>query len=223
MMAITIALPLIMPAEPLQPKPLGKQSYFGLVRSIFPIIRTYPQILISGAIQALSFGVFLSVWMGLGLHLTSEQMGYGVDTVGYLAAFSVFSIFATPRLGAWADMIGARRARFILALCNLAGVSMLLFVGHSLWLIAVPIVIMNLAGPAVDVTGRMTFLDKPPEVRTRLMTVYIVMMFAGGGAASWAGTAAYAFAGWIGTATLAVTMSALVTLLSWWNTKTPPD
>ncbi len=223
MAAITLALPVIMSDEPQEPKSGGRGSYVALVRSIFPIIRTYPMILVSGAIQALNFGVFLSVWLALGLHLTSPEMGYGVDTVGYLAAFSVFSIFATPRLGSWADKVGARRARFLLSLFYLGGVAILVFVGDSLWLITIPIVVMNLAGPAVDVTGRMTFLDKPADVRTRLMTVYIVMMFAGGGAASWAGTATYAYAGWTGAALMAVAMSALAALGAWWTTTRPPD
>ena len=33
----------------------------------------------SGLIQALSFGVFLAVWLGLGLHLTSPEMGFAAD------------------------------------------------------------------------------------------------------------------------------------------------
>lgn len=221
MLAITVMLPKIMHGERIAPRDSQGETYTALVRSIAPIIRSDPQILLSGLIQALSFGVFLSVWMGIGLHLTSPEMGYGVDTVGYLAGFSIFSIFATPRLGAWADRVGARRARFVLALCNLFGVSLLFVSGQSLWILAVPIIIMNLAGPAIDVTGRMTFLSRPPEIRTRLMTVYIVMMFVGGGAASWAGTAAYAFAGWTGTATLAVLLSGLVTILAAANARRP--
>ena len=42
------------------------QSYTRLILSIFPIIRTYPEILISGAIQGLGFGTFLAGWMGIG-------------------------------------------------------------------------------------------------------------------------------------------------------------
>ncbi len=214
MVAISIALPWLMRAEAIAPRKGPGQSYASLVGSIFPLVRSNPEILVSGAIQALSFGVFLCVWMGIGLHLTSPEMGYGVDVVGYLAAVAVFSIFATPRLGSWADKVGGRRARFILSLCNLTGVALLFVSGESVWVLLIPIVIMNLAGPAVDVTGRMTFLDRPPETRTRLMTVYIVMMFVGGGAASWAGTAAYAYAGWTGTSVLAGAMSLCVVLLS---------
>jgi len=57
--------------------------------------------------------------------------------------------------------------------------------------LAIPIVVISIAGPVVDVTGRMTALGAPRDIRTRLMSLYIVLMFLGGGAGSWAGTIAY--------------------------------
>lgn len=213
MMAVTFALPMIMEKRDSRTVAAPGQSYAGLIASIGPIVRQNKEILLSGTIQALGFGIFLSVWMGLGLHLTSPDMGYGVDTVGYLALFAIFNVFTTPRLGAWADKVGPRRARLTVATTQLFGVTLLFFFGHSLWLLMIPIVIMNVGGPLIDVCNRMTFLNKAPEIRTRLMTVYIVMMFIGGGAASWAGTTAYDLAGWQGNAVLAFGMSACLWVL----------
>ena len=190
------------------------QSYTRLILSIFPIIRTYPEILISGAIQGLGFGTFLAVWMGIGLHLTSPEMGYGTDVVGYLALLTVLNLALTPRLGRLADRIGARKTRFIFSVVYVAGVILFAFVGHSIWLLIIPIFITNSVGPAVDVTNRMTFLSLPPNVRTRLMTVYIVLMFVGGGVASWAGTVAYDAGGWLGTSLLASSSALLLLLLA---------
>lgn len=207
MLAVSILLPLTMEKRENSDKGAPPQSYFQLLGSIVALVRDYPQILLYGAMQGLGFGVFLAVWMGIGLHLTSPEMGYGVDTVGYLALIALINMITTPRLGAWADRIGAHRARIIVASANFSGVLMLPFVGHSLWLLIVPITIMNIAGPIVDVTGRMTFLKEAPHIRTRLMTVYIVMMFIGGGVASWSGTATYDWAGWIGNSLLALTLS----------------
>ena len=103
------------------------------------------------------------------------------------------------------------------------GAALFLFFGHSLWLLIIPIFITNIFGPVMDVTGRMTFLNQPPQIRTRLMTVYIVFMFVGGGVASWAGTRVYDLWGWSGNAVLAVSMSALVSLLSAWAYFRTPD
>jgi len=217
MLTVSILLPLIMDEREHEPEGDEPPDYARLVLSIVPIVRRHPTVLISGAIQGLGFGIFLVVWLGLGLHLTSESMGYGVDVVGYLAGFSLINMLSTPWLGSWADKVGARRARVFAAAVHGAGILLLLPFGHSLWLLMIPILLTNVVGPTIDVTGRMTFLSQPAEVRTRLMTVYIVMMFLGGGLSSWIGTTAYDLAGWTGTAVLAILMSAAVMALSLWD------
>lgn len=214
MLAVSFMLPLIMDEREGAKMPGRREGYFRLIFSLPGVIAKFPEILLSGAIQGLSFGIFLSVWLGLGLHLTSEEMGYGVDIVGYLAGFTLLNLIVTPRLGTWADRTGARKARLVVSIVQLTGASMLWVFGHSLWLLMIPIVIMNLAGPMIDITGRMTFLNQESSVRTRLMTVYIMMMFIGGGMASWAGTAAYDLAGWHGNALLALVMSLTVLSLA---------
>ncbi|MAN61198.1 MAG: MFS transporter [Parvibaculum sp.] len=215
MLIVSIALPLIM--EEREHQTSARQSYGKLIFSILPIIKTHPDIIRAGTIQALSFGIFLAVWLGLGLHLTSPEMGYGVDTVGYLAAISALNLLTTPRMGAWADKIGAYKARTILAAIQLLGVASLFIFGNNLWLLMIPLITMNLVGPVIDITGRMTFLNLDATVRTRLMTVYIFLMFLGGGMASWAGTVAYDWAGWTGNVTFAFIMSVLVLTLSAWS------
>ena len=223
MLIVSILLPFIMDEREAGSDSQPKQSYFKLLFSMFPLLRRYPEIIISGAMQGLGFGVFLSVWMGLGLHL--PDMGYGVDVVGYLAAFAGFNLFTTPPLGRWADRVGPYKARIVAAAVNFLAVCLLWPLGYNLWLLIVPIVLMTLLGPLVDICNRMTFLSLEANIRTRLMTIYIVMMFIGGGISSSAGTAVYDFAGWPGNAVLAMAMSGgllLLALLSWriWGGRT---
>ena len=215
MVMTTLTLPLLMEGRKPRKDAGPKSNYLALLLSLFPLLKAHPQVFVSGLIQALNFGIFLSIWLGLALHLTSPEMGYGTDTVGYLAGFAVVALFATPRLGAWADKVGASKARFRLSVIQLVGVALLWPFGDSLWLLIIPIVIMNTVGPAIDVTGRMTTLELAPEIRTRLMTGYIMLMFIGAGLASWAGTAAYEFAGWEGDAVLAMALSLALVLLAW--------
>jgi predicted MFS family arabinose efflux permease len=212
MAAITLALPFLM-REREKDSPVAA-PYHRLVLSLFPLVRQHPEVLLSGAIQALNFGGFIALWLGLALHLTSAEMGYGVDTVGYLAAIAAVSIASTPRLGRWADHIGARRARFVFAVIQLGGLLLFYPLGGSLWLLLIPMVIGNLVGPAIDVTSRMTYLTLAPGLRTRLTTIYVVMMFIGGGIGSIAGTWVYDHYHWAGTCVLLGSTSAAATLLT---------
>jgi predicted MFS family arabinose efflux permease len=195
-------------------RPTIRTPYLPLVLSVFPLIRQHREILISGAIQALGFAQFIALWLALALYLTSPEMGYGTDDVGYLAALAAVSIFSTPRLGRWADRTGPRKARLVFALFQLAGISLLWFLSSSIWLITVPLLLINLVGPGIDVTGRMTFLSLQPDLRTRLTTIYVVMMFVGGGLGSLAGTWVYDTHGWGGTCILLAVMSMLLTFFA---------
>ena len=217
MIAIALALPRIMPQlEAKRDKPPG--NYFALVMSVFPLLRAHREILLSGLIQGIGFAQFIALWLGLALHLTSPEMGYGTDVVGYLAGFAAISILSTPRLGTLADRFGPRRARFYFSLVQTAGIALLIPFGDNLYLLMIPIFFGNLVGPAIDVTSRMTFLSLAPGLRTRLTTIYIVMMFIGGAIGSIAGTAIYDVYGWTGTA-LYVFCSCLgivvISLVSW--------
>ncbi|TRD12869.1 MFS transporter [Erythrobacter insulae] len=213
MVLMAVALPRIMPRMEVEAPKKEQQRYIALVLSVFPLLRSHPEIIISGAIQAIGFGQFIALWLALALHLTSPEMGYGTDVVGYLAAFAALSVLTTPRLGQWADRIGPRRARLYLALIQMAGTALLLPFGGSIWLLMIPILITSTVGPAIDVGSRMTFLSQATGLRTRLTTIYIVIMFIGGGAGSVFGTTIYDQFGWTGTAIAVLASCATLTAL----------
>lgn len=215
MAAITCAIPFIMEGRASDAATKAQQSYFTLVCSTIILLRKHPNIALSGVIQALNFGIFLVIWLGLAFHLTSPRMGYGTDVVGYLAAVALVSIFATPRLGKWADKVGPYRARLRFGAIQLIGVLLYWPTGSNLWLLMIPLILTNIVGPSVDVSGRMTFLSLAPEIRTRLMTGYVILMFTGAGVASWAAPVAFDLGGWTGIAALCAAMSIGIVGLSW--------
>lgn len=213
MVAVTLGLPWLM--EGGERSTSGRQSYLRLIGSVFPLIGHYREILLAGAIQALNFAQFIALWLGLALYLTAPPMGYGTDTVGYLAGLAAVSIASTPWLGRWSDTVGPRTARTVFAFIQLVGILLLWPLGGTLWGLLIPLFIANLVGPGIDVTGRMTFLALDPSVRTRLTTVYVVLMFVGGGLGSYAGTLAYDGWGWAGTCLLLAGCSITLTGLAW--------
>ncbi|TCJ38981.1 MFS transporter [Parafrankia sp. BMG5.11] len=213
MIAITLAMPRIMRAEPDAARKEGL-GYLTLLGSLIGLARTHREILLSGAIQGIGFGQFIALWLGLALYLTSPEMGYGTDVVGYLAGFAAISVFTTPMWGRLADRVGPRRARLWFAGAQTAGVALLYPFSGNLILLAIPLILGNIVGPAIDVTTRMTFLALDPALRTRLTTIYIVLMFVGGAVGSVAGTAVYDAFGWAGTAAYAFASCLALTVLA---------
>ena len=100
------------------------------------------------------------------------------------------------------------------ALVQIVGIALFYPLGFSIWSLLVPLLVVNMVGPTIDVTGRMTLFTLPPDIRTRLTTSYIVMMFIGGAIGSAAGTAVYDVAGWGGTCAVMLAMSCGVVALS---------
>lgn len=216
MIAVTLMLPIAMRSETnAEKRPTG--SYGELLASVLTLACRHKDVLNSALIQALNFGCFTAIWLALALHLTSPELGYGVDTVGYLAGIGAISVLTTPRIGRWADSVGPRRARAIVSVLQFAGIALLYPFGFSAWLVLVPLTLINLVGPSVDVTSRMIFLALDPAIRTRLTTVYIVIMFIGGGIGSVLGTAIYDGYGWAGTCLLVAIASATISLMAWMN------
>jgi predicted MFS family arabinose efflux permease len=214
MAAATLVVPLLLDDEIVTTNEVRKTTYNQLISSLVGLLRGHPAVVVSGAIQGLSFGVFLTVWLGIGLHLTSPEMGFGVDDVGYLAAFSALNLMTTPSLGRLADRFGPMLTRTIAVCIQFLGVITLFFTDSGYWILLLPISLMSVAGPVVDITGRMTLLTQDSVIRTRLMTLYVVIMFLGGGLGSWGGTIAFELGGWLGTCILATFFSILAVGLS---------
>jgi predicted MFS family arabinose efflux permease len=221
MVAATFALRRMLDDDAAAQGPASRDSYWRLIASLWPLSRNHPEVILSGVIQGFNFGIFLLIWMGIGLHLTSDAIGLGVDDVGYLGVFSIMNVLTTPRLGRWADEVGPERARVIMALIQMFGVSLLFVAGDSFWYLTIPIIVMSIAGPMIDVTGRMTCLAGDPAIRTRLLSLFIILMFLGGGVGSWTGTIAYDLGGWTLNVSIAMGFSAVIVLLSLIGTRFP--
>jgi len=218
MVAITLSLSSIMERRS-RDRAAQTLPYRALLASLLTLLRTHREIVFSGAIQGIGFGQFIALWLGLALHLTGPRMGYGTDVVGYLAAFAAISVFTTPYWGRMADRIGPRKARIFFSIAQTAGVALLLPFGDNLWLLMIPLVLVNIVGPAIDVTSRMTFLSLDAELRTRLTTIYIVMMFIGGSIGSVIGTVVFDAFGWSGTAIYVFASCFIMTAIAFLTTR----
>jgi len=213
MLAVTAYLPFAMRSEGAAPKQPGT-GYGALIASVFTLAARHPDMRLSAAMQGLNFAIFTASWLALALHLTGPELGYGTDDVGYLAAIAAVSVVTTPRLGRWADRVGPRRARIAAACVQFTGIALFYPLGFSIWAVLVPLFITNLVGPSIDVTGRMTLFALAPEIRTRLTTSYIVVMFVGGAVGSAAGTAVFEWGGWGATCVLLSAMSSGIVALA---------
>ena len=131
MLFFSFLLPMVMEEREPNAQAQSSQSYIDLLKSLAPLVRLHPTIVLSGIMQGLSFGVFLAIWLAIGLHLTSDEMGYGVDVVGYLAGLSIINLLTLPFLGRLADKMGPLKARVLFAQFNFPACFFLLWLAKT--------------------------------------------------------------------------------------------
>ncbi|WP_199729122.1 MFS transporter [Corallococcus sp. CA053C] len=218
MVVLGIVLRFTLPAQP----PLASMPYPALMRSLIHLARTEPVLRLHAFLGALSFGAFSAFWATLALYLQSLPGHYDAQVAGLFGVVGVAGAAIAPIVGRHADQRGDRRLNALAIAVLLASFGVLWLWGHTLWGIALGVVLLDLGAQANQITNQARVYALRPDARSRLNTLYMVTYFVGGASGAWAGTAAWTRAGWPGVCAVGAAMSltALVTVL--WSSRRVP-
>jgi predicted MFS family arabinose efflux permease len=188
------------------------ESYGSLLYSLFRLLREHQLLRRATLLQALSFGSFNALWVGLTLHLQAPPFSLDTRRIGELALVAVTSALAAPMIGRIADrhsLKGAVSAAFLATLCG--WIAFLTWPGTYLGVV-IGMVMAGLGAIGTDVTLRTALYGLDPTIRMRLNAVYSAGTFVGGGAFSLFTPLVYGDFGWVGVAwaAIAVTLVAII-------------
>ncbi|MGI4814624.1 MAG: MFS transporter [Janthinobacterium lividum] len=196
---------------------LPRPAYVSLLMSVVRLVRSEPAIWRSTLCQALNFGAFNALWVGLTFHMQSPVFGWHSDGVGALAFIAALTALAAPFVGQFSDKRGVRQTLLI----SLSGILLtwvvLAIIGYSVAGILLGLIIFDLCCMAADVSNRSLVYRLHPGIRTRLNTVYTTGMFAGGALFSWLTGICWSLGGWQGVCALGALASILALLVAWWG------
>ena len=189
-------------------------SYARLLGSLPVLIRREPVLRVAALTQALMFGTFGSLWIALGLHIQGPAFGLTSATVGALGLLGLISAAIAPRSGSLIDRLGADRVVRAAIVLTIAAWALLAAFGHSLICLGVGIVMLDVGASAAHIAKQTTLFALEPGNRTRMVTIYIVGQYVGGGLLALLTGIAWAHGGWIsvcllgmGTTTLALAVN----------------
>jgi MFS family permease len=195
-------------------KPVSRPTatpYAHLLLSLAKLIRDEPALRRTVFTQALNFGSFNTLWLGLSLYLESPSFGFHSDTVGLFGLLGAAAAMAAPLAGRLVDRKGPQfTLGFALALTVLAW-AVMLFV-HNMIGVVIGIILIDLGASASDVSNRTIIFRLHPDIRTRLMAVYSIGMFFSAGVLSLLTTILWAHAGWLGVCLLGLGATSLAFL-----------
>jgi predicted MFS family arabinose efflux permease len=195
-------------------KPVSRPAatpYWQLIFSLGKLIRDEPALRRTVFTQALNFGSFNTLWLGLSLYLESPAFGFHSDTVGLFGLLGAAAAMAAPLAGRLVDRKGPQfTLEFALGL-TVAAWAVMVFVPNMIGIVT-GIVLIDLGASASDVSNRTIIFRLHPDIRTRLMAVYSIGMFFSGGVLSLLTTILWAHAGWLGVCLLGAGVTSLAFL-----------
>ncbi|WP_260412621.1 MFS transporter [Alkalihalobacillus sp. TS-13] len=189
-------------------------SYPKLLRSVLLLFIQERILLIRGILGMLIFISFSILWTSLVLPLSSAPHSLSHSTIGAFGLAGVAGALAAARAGRLADRgLGQRTTGISLALL-LASWFLISFIDHSLFVLIIGVILLDLAVQAVHVTNQSMIFTVRPESRSRLTAAYMIFYSIGSATGSIASTNIYATFGWNGVSLLGASVSAFA-LLFW--------
>jgi predicted MFS family arabinose efflux permease len=202
-------------------------SYRAQLRGVFDIARAEPVLRWRSLIAACGFGSFACFWTTVTFLLSGPRYDFSQLDIGLFAlvgaAGAITSLAGGPvldrRPGLRWPATGAA-----LALLAVAYLPVGLGGAHpgaaALVLLIIGVLLMDACVQGVHVINQSVIYDLLPQARSRLTTVYITTMFAGGALGSAVGAQAYELWGWTG-ATLVAAAFPVLGLVFWAASRRP--
>lgn len=168
---------------------------------------------IRGVLALLMFAVFTIFWSAMVLPLSAPPYGFSHTVIGLFALAGVAGALAATRAGRDADRGHGQRTSFYALVLLLLAWWPLSQLEHSLALLLVGIVLLDLGGQALHVTNQSMIL-RTSAAHGRLIALYMLFYATGSGVGAIATTAVFAHYGWQGVCLLGATVS-LLALMIW--------
>jgi len=196
-------------------------SYREQLRGVLAIARAEPVLRWRSLIAACGFGSFACFWTTVTFLLSGPQYGFSQLDIGLFALVGAAGAITSlaggraldkrPRLrwpatGAALGLLAASYLPIGLGGAHLGGVGLVLLI--------VGVLVMDACVQGAHVMNQSVIYDLLPQARSRLTTVYVTTMFAGGAVGSAVGAQAYQHWGWTG-ATLVAAAFPVLGLVFW--------
>ncbi|GKS83938.1 MFS transporter [Acidovorax sp. SUPP1855] len=207
-------LALLWKALPPARVPPATLGYWPLLRSMGTLLATERVLQIRGVIGLLMFAAFSVFWSALVLPLSAPPHALSHTAIGAFGLVGVVGALAATRAGRSVDRGQGQWTTGLALACLLASWVPIAFAAHTLWALAVGIVLLDLGGQAVHVVNQGLILRTRPEAHGRLVGCYMLFYAVGSGLGAVASTAVYGLAGWPGVCALGLGLS-LAALVFW--------
>ena len=201
MLALALLLRAMLPVS----SPSSAVSYGALARSLVTLFRGEPVIRDAALLGALTFAAFSAFWTTLAFRLREPPLHSGSAVAGAFGLIGLVGAVVAPLAGRRADRQRPRETIGVALLGNIVAWIVLLALGHTLWGIAIGVLLLDAATQAAQVSNQARVYALPVEAHSRFNTIYMVCYFVGGSLGSAVAVLAWDAARWSGVCAVALT------------------
>lgn len=189
-------------------------SYPRLLLSVLSLFRSEPTLRLRAALGAISFAAFSVLWTSMAFLLAAPPFCLSAAAIGLFGLAGAAGVLAASLAGRLTDRGQGAVATRLGLLLLLASWLPLFLAPHSLVLLILGILLLDVAALTLHVSNQGAIYRIRPDARNRLTAAYMTCYFLGGAIGSLASATAYELAGWKGVALVGAAIS-LAGVLLW--------
>ncbi|MEI6557872.1 MAG: MFS transporter [Rhodospirillaceae bacterium] len=175
--------------------PATRTSYPRLLGSLWRLLHSYPVLRQAALVQALLFGAYMAVWADLALVLQDDYR-LGSTIAGLFGLAGLSGALAAPLAGRLVNRLGPNRLAAGGALLAVTSFLLMGLTRGSLPALGLAMALLDLGVWVAQVANLCRVYALDAKAQSRLNTVLMTSMFAGGALGSALGGTAYARGGW---------------------------
>lgn len=195
-----------------------KLKYPQLLLSMVNLLANERVLQVRGVLGMMVFAAFGAFWSALVLPLRAEPYQLPYTVIGAFGFLGIAGALAAARAGRLADRGLGEQTTCLALLCMIVAWAPIALLPHSLLVLCLGIVLLDLGGQAVHVINQSMIFKTRPEMHSRLVGCYMLFYAAGLGLGAIAATYTFSQAGWAGVCWLGVGISAAA-LVFWGMTR----
>ncbi len=184
----------VLPEEEERPQ----SSYRSLLASTAKLFVDEPTLRLRAWFGALGFAAFGAFWTTMAFLLAGPPYHYGDITIGLFGLVGAAGAMSANFAGRWADRELTHATTVMFAICVGLSFVPLWYGRHSLVLLIVGILVLDVGVQGLQVTNQSIIYRLRHDARSRITSAYMVCYFAGGAIGSALGASLYNSHGWTG-------------------------
>lgn len=179
-------------------RPTFKGRYSELMKSLFLLLKEYPQLRIYSVRAALAFGSFLAMWSCLAFKMGQAPFHAGSNVIGMLGLCGIAGALSASLVGKYVKRVGIRRFNFIG--CGLIlSAWLLLFIGENSYFgIVAGIILIDIGMQCIQLSNQASIFELCPGASNRVNTIFMTTYFVGGSLGTFLAGSSWQAFGWHG-------------------------